>query len=359
MNKKIVRILILLVISAAVLTGCAAGVRAESTPGLTVTDESVYVAYLSKVYQIDPATGMLLSSYPDSSKASLVMYAPPTVFEGGVYFGDLANEFHKVKDGNLNQIQWTFKGAKGWYQARAAMDGNLVIVPNSDRNIYALNSDNGELVWKYGGDFAFITEPLVIGDKVVVSAQDSHIAVLDHSTGEEIYRIETSGAVVSSPLYDPDSGNLFVGSFGKELTSFNLETGEINWIYGEGKGLETIWATPILVGNQLIFNDKSGKIVSLDPVTAQEQWTFDAGGTTIAGLAAINDEGFVVAREDGNIQVYNLDRIPTWTKKVPGNIYNAPIVHGDQIFITVVKADGILYTYSISGQDGWIFTAPK
>jgi|LSQX01.3.fsa_nt_gb outer membrane protein assembly factor BamB len=355
MSKRTIRILILLVIGAIVLTGCAAGVRAESTPGVTVVDEAVYIAYLSKLYKLDRATGALLSSFPEG-RSSVVMYAPPAVSEGGVYFGDLANEFHKVNDSNLNEILWTFDGARGWYQARAGVDGGLVIIPSSDRNVYALEKTTGELIWSYQGEFAFVAEPLIIADKVVVSAQDFHVVVLDLATGEELYRVETKGAVTSSPLYDPQSGNLFVGSFGKEMTSFNLETGEVNWVFGVGRGLATIWATPILVGDQLIFNDKSGKIVSLDPETGQELWTIEAGGTTIAGLAAIDEGGFVVAREDGNIQAYKLDRTSSWTGTVPGNVYTAPIVQGEQIFIPVINADSILYTFNVSGQAGWSFT---
>ena len=355
MNKKIMRILILLVITAVVLTGCAGGVRAESTPGLTVSADHVYIAYMTKVYQLDRLTGNLIGSYPAAPKNTLMMYAPPAVSDGGVFFGDLANEFHKVSEANLNELQWTFTGAKGWFQAKATVNDNLVIVPCNDRNIYALNTDSGEQVWYYEGDFAFIAEPLIIGDKVVVSSQDHHIVVLDLANGNELYRVETQGAVVSSPLYVESTNSVYVGSLGRELTSFDLETGKVNWTFGENRNLATIWGTPILLEDELIFVDKAGKIIALDPESSEQLWMIEAGGSVVAGLAKVEGEGFLVALENGNLQFYGLDHFPKWAATVSGQIYSAPIVEGDLIYIPAVKGDSILYTYNVTGQQGWSY----
>lgn len=359
MNKKIVWTLVLLTIAALILSGCAAGVRAESTPGITVSGDHVYIAYLNRIHQLDRTTGVLVTNYPEKPKASLAMYAPPAVSEGAVYFGDLANQFQKVVDGNLNQVVWTFSGAKGWYQAKAVIDDELVIVPCNDRNIYALNTENGELVWNYQGEFAFIAEPLIVDDKVIVSAQDHHVLVLNRDTGEELYRVAANGAVVSTPLYDETTGAVYFGSFGKELISFDLETGDINWVFGENRDLATIWGSPVLLGEELIFVDRSGKIIALNPANGEEIWTVEAGGSVVAGLAKVDDLGFLVAREDGNLQFYGLDHVTKWTAKIDGKLYSAPIIDGEQIFLAATKADYILYTYNLTGQPGWSFIPSK
>lgn len=358
MNKKAIRLLILLVIAGTILTGCAAGVRAESTPGITVFEDNVYLAYMTNLYQIDRTTGVQMSDAVEKVSANLVMYAPPLVDDGYVYYGDLANKFHKVSADNLRSSSWTFEGAKGWYQGKAAIADDLIIAPSTDRNIYALNKDTGELVWTYSGEFAFISEPLVVGDKIVVSAQDHHVLVLDSKTGEEIHRVEMIGAVLSSPLYDPESGSVFVGSLGPEMISFDLETGVINWTYGEGKALDSIWGTPILNGNELIFVDKSGMIIALDKNSGEELWQNNAGGEVVAGAVLVEGEGFLVALENGTINFYTGDtHAPLRSITVPGNIYSKPIVDGDQIFVPVINADALLYTYSTTGVPGWSFEA--
>jgi len=356
MNKKAIRLLILLVIAGTIMTGCAAGVRAESTPGITVSEDNVYLAYLTNLYQIDRITGAKLSDAVEKVSANLVMYAPPLVDDGYVYYGDLANKFHKVSADNLRGSSWTFDGAKGWYQGKAAIADDLIIAPSTDRNIYALNKDTGELVWTYSGDFAFISEPIVVGDKIVVSAQDHHVLVLDSKTGEEIHRVEMIGAVLSSPLYDPESGSVFVGSLGPEVISFDLETGKVNWIYGEGKTLDSIWGTPIIIGDELIFVDKSGIIIAVDKNSGEELWQNNAGAEVIAGAVLVEGEGFLVAREDGVMNFYSADtHSPVWTITVPGSIYSKPIVDGDQIFVPVINGDALLYTYSTTGVPGWSF----
>ena len=359
MNKKVIKLLVLLVLAGAVLTGCAVGIRAESTPGLTVTDDYVYLSYMNSLFQLDRANGAQLSSFPEKTSANLAMYAPPVVDDGFVYFGDLANDFHKVSEANLKQVVWTFDQAKGWYQAKPASENGLIIVPSTDRNIYAVDKETGTEVWVYRGEYAFITEPLVVDDKVIVSAQDHMVIVLDNSTGKELYRVEMKGAVLATPLYDPGSGSLFVGSLGREMISFDLESGDVNWTYNPAD-LSTIWATPVLLDNQLIFTDKTGKIIALDPETGEDLWQNNAGGTVIAGVALVGDQGFLVAREDGTMSYYSSEsQSGDWTVTVPGNIYSTPIVHGEQIFVPVVKADAFLYTYSITGVPGWSFTPSK
>jgi len=199
----------------------------------------------------------------------------------------------------------------------------------------------------------------VVGDKILVSSQDHHVLVLDAATGKEIYRVEMKGAVLASPLYDAESGSAFIGSLGREMVSFDLATGDVNWTYGTDD-LATIWATPILLDNQLIFTDKNGKIIALDPETGKELWQNNAGGTVIAGATLVGDKGFLVAREDGTISYYSSDtQSGDWTVTVPGNIYSKPIVDGEQIFVPVVKADALIYTYNTAGVPGWSFSPSK
>ena len=357
MNKKILRLLALLVLAGAILTGCAAGIRAESTPGVTVTDDYVYVAYMSNLYQLDRFNGLQVSSFPEKASANLAMYAAPAVEDGFVYIGDLANDFHKLTEGNLTQQVWNFEGARGWYQAKPALSENLVIAPSTDRNIYAIDIATGSQVWVYRGEFAFIAEPVVVEDKLIVSAQDHHVFVLDSKTGEEIYRVETKGAVLAPPLYDPETDMVFFGSLGREMVAFDFRTGEVKWIYGEGTDLETIWATPIMLDNQLVFTDKNGKIIALDPETGAELWQTSAGGTVIAGVTLVEDQGFLVAREDGTMSFYSsATQSGDWTVTVPGKIYRKPVIDGDQIFVSVIDADALIYTYNLTGVPAWSFS---
>lgn len=357
MNKKLIKLLILSGLAVLILSGCAAGVRAESTPGVTVNDSHVYLAYQTSLYQIDKTNGTQVDKFPDKASASLVMYAPPVVEGSDLYFGDLANDFYRVSTEDLNQIKWTFNDAKGWFQAKAALESDVIVAPCTDRNIYALDALTGNLIWTYNGDFAFIAEPIIVDDKVIVSSQEHHVLVLDLNSGEELYRVEMNGALLSAPLYDPETGSAYVGSLGKEMVSFDLETGKKNWSYNEN--IDTVWATPILLDNQLVFTDKTGKIIALEPETGELLWTKDAGGAVIAGLVNVQDKGFLVVREDGSLFFYGLEQSNDWTATIPGNVYTTPVVSGDQIFVPAIKADALLYTFNLSGLPGWTFTPAK
>jgi outer membrane protein assembly factor BamB len=95
---------------------------------------------MQHVYKVDAKIGTELWRFPAAGTVQVVFYAPPLLNEGSVFVGDLANKFHKLDSANGSEI-WNFSEGKGWFQARAAMDGVLVIAPSSDRSVYALNAD--------------------------------------------------------------------------------------------------------------------------------------------------------------------------------------------------------------------------
>lgn len=357
MKKPLVKLVLLFLISAVLLAGCAMGPRAESAPGLSADDNAVYVAYMQHVYKVDAKTGTELWRYPAAGSVQVVLYAPPLLDEGSVFIGDLANTFHKLDAANGSEI-WNFAEGKGWFQAKAATNGSVIIAPSSDRNIYALNAD-GSLKWKFSADFGFIAEPLILADSVIVAGLDHNLYALDLETGEQQWVSVLKGALVAAPAYDPASGSLFVGSLGNELVSIDSKTGKVNWTFGENGEITAIYAAPVLAAESLIFADESGKIFALDPASGAIEWTLDAGGETVAGILPLEDS-FVISLEKGELRAYKLsDRTPLWTRTLDGTLYTTPVISADKIVVAVTKGQTLLQAYDLVGNPVWSFTPAK
>ncbi|MEL7645483.1 MAG: PQQ-binding-like beta-propeller repeat protein [Anaerolineaceae bacterium] len=354
MKKPLVKIILLFLISAALLAGCAMGPRAESAPGLSADEDAVYVSYLQHVYKVDNKAGTELWRYPAAGSAQVVIYAPPLLHEGSVFIGDLANKFHKLDAANGSET-WSFAEGKGWFQAKAATNGDVIVAPSSDRNVYALNPD-GSLKWKYSGEFGFIAEPLILEDSVIVAGLDHNLLSLDLETGEQQWVSVLKGALIAAPAYDPASGSLFVGSLGNEMLSIDSKTGKVNWTFGENGEITPIYAAPVLVGESLLFADESGKVFALNPASGTVEWTLDAGGETVAGILPLEDS-FVIALEKGDLRAYKLaDRTPLWTRTLDGNLYTTPVVSADKIVVAVTKGQALLQAYDLAGNPVWSFT---
>lgn len=333
------------------------GPRAESAPGLSAEENAVYVSYTQHIYKVDSKAGTELWRYPATSSVQVMLYAPALLHESSIFIGDLANKFHRL-DAASGSETWSFTEADGWFQAKAATNGEIIIAPSSDRNVYALNFD-GSLKWKYSGQFAYLAEPIILEDAVIVAGLDQNLVSLDLGTGEQQWATALKGALIAAPAYDPGSGSLFVGSLGNEMLSIDSKTGKINWTFGENDEISSIYATPILVGESLIFGDESGKVFALDPATGSVEWTLDVGGEIVAGILPL-ENSFVIALERGELRAYKLsDRTPLWTRTLDGKLYTTPVVSADKIVVAITKGQSLLQAFDLAGNPVWSFTPAK
>lgn len=358
MNKKILRSLLIVLLAGLLLAGCAMGPRAESTPGISASENQIIVSYMNYVFKLDPSTGKAAWRYPEKSNIKQVFYAPALIDGDSIYVGDFANDFLKLNISGAPTVDWTFTEAKGWYQGKAAKDGDLIIAPNSDRNIYAIN-ENNTLVWTHRNRFAYISEPLIVDNMVIVSSQDHKVVFLNKEDGTTIREVNLNGAVVAPPAYDGVTDSIYVGSLGNEFVRIDRQSGEIVWRYDGGGTLASVWAKALIVDGQVIFNDKTGNVISLSPETGTENWQFNAGGSQLAGLALIEGKGFIVALEDGTVTLYGMDRQAVWSRSVSGSVYNTPVITETLILVGAIKGDNLVYAFDFQGQPVWTFKPEK
>lgn len=358
MNKKYLRSLLIVLLAGLILAGCAMGPRAESTPGISADESQIFVSYMNYVLKLDPVSGKATWRYPEKSNIKQVFYAPALIDGESIYVGDFANDLLKINASGTPTVEWTFTQAKGWYQGKVAKDGSMIIAPNSDRNIYAVD-ENNNLIWTHRNNYAYISEPVVVEDMVIVSSQDHKVIFLNKADGTTIREVNMNGAVIAPPFYDPQTDSVFVGSLAGEFVRINRKSGEIVWRYDEDGALGSVWAEPLMVDGQLIFNDKTGKIISLSPETGKVNWQFNAGGSMPAGLALIEGQGFVTALEDGTVTLYGMNQQAIWSHIISGKVYNTPVVTDTLILIGAIKGDNLVYAYNFQGQPVWTYKPEK
>jgi len=363
MKTRIFKIVLLAVLSMLLLSGCAGGPIAQSTPGLSANDTHVFLSAANKIYKINLENGTEAWRYP-ADNTRMMTYAPVLFDNETFIFGDMYNKLHKLDIENPQQKAWESTDAKGWYQAKVAQSGDIIIAPNTDRNIYAFNAKDGSLLWKHEDNFAFISEPLIIDDTVVISSQNHAILFLDLKTGEEKHeRLAMQGAVMAAPYYLEETGLIYVGSLGNEFIAINAMTLTVEWRYdGSIEKLSGIWAQPIYLQEQVLFNDDKGNIVSVDPLSGKENWVMPEQGNMLAGLAAVDEDRFIVAAEDGSIKIFDTNKKPLLQFNIEkAKIYTTPLVTDKFIIIAPVGAEYNLYAYPLetTGMPQWTFNPAK
>jgi len=171
--------------------------------------------------------------------------------------GDYANtrfsKLDQINAGNVGtlKVAWTFStGVLRGHEGNPLVIGNMMYVhtpfPN---NVYALNLDDGTIVWRYEPKqdptvipvmcCDTVNRGLAYGDgKIILNQADTNLVALDAKTGKEIWKtangnpkIGETGTIAPIVIKDKVMVGISGGEFGVRchLTSYDLATGKRVW----------------------------------------------------------------------------------------------------------------------------------
>jgi outer membrane protein assembly factor BamB len=158
-------------------------------------------------------------------KAGAQIVSQPTIVKGTAYFGCLDGKIYAVDANNGNE-KWTFKTEYQVASSVAVVNGKLYTGAD-DGNIYCLDATTGNQLWKtYAGGVTknllgsgtylniappVRSSPMVVGDRVYVGALDGNLYCLNTNNGNEIWKFSTQGPILATPtivdnkIYFPSS----------------------------------------------------------------------------------------------------------------------------------------------------------
>ena len=163
-----------------------------------------------------------------------------------------------------------------------------VIFPGGDGIIYALNAENGELIWQFdcnpedaewilggrGTRNNILSTPVIYNNRVYIGVgQDpehgeapGHFYAIDatgngditnthvvwHRGGEDFYRTMSTAAI--------SDGVLYISSLSGFLHALDPETGEEFWTYDT---FAAVWGSPFVADGKVFLGDEDGDVVIL------------------------------------------------------------------------------------------------
>jgi outer membrane protein assembly factor BamB len=232
------------------------------------------------------------------------MRGSPTVRGGRVFTVTVDNQTHALaaEDGSL---LWTHAGipeAAGLLAGKSpAVDGNMVVVPYSSGELFALRVENGTMIWQDSLSSVRRTEhvgalldirgrPAIDRGRVYAISNADMLVCLDQRNGRRIWEKEIGG--VQSPWIAGDY--LYVLTNNSEVLALEAKTGRIVWVtemqqWEDPKDREgrIVWAGPVLASDRLIVAASDGKLVSLSPYTGDMLgWEEAPAGISIAPVIA-------------------------------------------------------------------------
>jgi len=210
-----------------------------------------------------------------------------------------------------------------------ASNDNVLIVVDNISNYYALNINNGKLIWIKGNPSPFNSQVKIFKDKFFAVDFENILRCFSIKTGEEIWSYKTDQTLIKSQqklsltINKKDKNIYFLNSLG-DLTSIDMETGNLNWqtptkstdIYESSFMLNN--SEIINANNSIYFSNNENEFFSIDVKTGVVKWKQNINSNlrpTFSDnlLFTITIEGYLTILDprNGNIlrMTYILDKI--------------------------------------------------
>ncbi len=254
----------------------------------------------AQVVALDAKTGAVLWRQSLSGP----MRGAPTVRAGRVFVVTVDNQTHclAAEDG---AVLWTHQGISEGASllggSSPAVDGNVVVVPYSSGELFALRIDNGSVLWqdqlttvRRTDNVATLSDirgrPIIDRGRVYAVGHADLLVAIDLRNGRRLWEREIGS--IQSPWVAGDY--LFLVSNGNEAMALEAKTGKIQWITQlrvwedeEDREGRIVWAGPVLASDRLIVGSSDGYLVSLSPYTGDVLGKLSiSDGVTIAPAVA-------------------------------------------------------------------------
>jgi len=247
--------------------------------GLAYDNGKLYASIPSaEVVSLDAQTGEIKGRHPISAPSR----AAPTVYNGKIYVTTINNQLDVI-DSKTGQTLWTHSGmieSAGLLGAASpAIYGDVVVVPYSSGEVYALRAENGYPLWAESlssishhdpvSTLAHIkARPIIEKGRVFLISYGGTMSALNARNGNVLWSQEIGGT--RSPAVGQDV--LFMITNANQLIAISQRDGQVLWIKELPKFMNPekakdriLWAGPILSEHHLIISGSNGTALLVSP----------------------------------------------------------------------------------------------
>lgn len=281
------------------------------------------------LYALQKHTGQLLWKFDLGDGAltrNLPSNDPPGDFDWGksspvvrgkhLYVGSATGSVYALDTRN-GSVLWRFQ-ATDRVRGAPTVAGNLVYISSWDKHVYALRRDSGHLQWKQAVGDRIVSTPAVIDGRLIVGARDAMLHAWQAKTGEYAWTYtHKDGSWVESSAVAGDGKTFFIGSSdGRKLSKFSSATGAEIWSFAT---TGWTWGTPVVAngrvyvgstGTTQAWQPLKGGFFAIDARTGKELWRYEDFPTTgyvdggVNSAPAVAFGRVLVGAVDGNLYVF-------------------------------------------------------
>jgi outer membrane protein assembly factor BamB len=223
-----------------------------------------------------------------------------------------------------------------------AVSGSIVYVGSLDGYLYALNANNGKIVWAFKTEGPIESSPAVVDDAVYFTSQEPTTGTLyklDANTGTVIwdlpipYQISFTGGTVMLGSPSVAAGIVFASSNWGDYYAVNDSTGKIVWTFSDPSSIDFIVSSPIYVNGDVFVIDKFN-IACLNAVNGHTLWSAYTGDELYISPSYSDGKIYVVTSQR---DIFVLDSTINGTKidtaTTPSSSWSSPTIANGRLYI--------------------------
>jgi glucose dehydrogenase len=181
---------------------------------------------------------------------------------------------------------------------------------------------------------------------------DHHLYALDSENGDLLWKSDDlGGALAASPEFGAD-GAIFVGTSGNQILALDAETGQTRWAY-DSEGW--IWSGAALEQGTLYFGDLDGYLYAIDAETGSEMWKIKSTGAIVNKPLVMNGRIYYTT-ETPTFFAVDLEGAPVWQRDATAKVYSPITAIGETLIVASTDLKNPINAYNENGDQKWSFT---
>jgi outer membrane protein assembly factor BamB len=338
---------------------------------------------LKWVYSLAPVTAPSSGLSCGQTSIPTAIYGTPVVDEDMVYVGTYSGQVLALnmlaRSQNLTFPQQRY-GEWEWncpidnaksnaIVADLLLSGDTIYVSSSNGRVYSLDKEFGDLNWesevldkKYG---KLWTSPAIADNALYISTYDGHIYALSSEAGNLLdWSFKSEAGFASSPVIYEDA--IFLGSFDRYFYAVKIGSDVPMWKFPEEKPAGNwFWASPVISGDIVYAGCLDGLVYAIEAETGKNLWQFDAGSPIFASPVLMNNE-LIIADESGTVYVFDLDTelvdeaVPLKTISIDAPVRSSfcaqeglVYIRGEdeQLYVVDIDAGGVVWSLNLAVEE--------
>lgn len=181
------------------------------------------------------------------------------------------NRFHVI-NAETGQELWVFPLETGVISDLIFYNGILYLVSlsNSGNYICAVDTQTRQQKWRSQYEFSIDTSILMVDNLLFFGSKNGNFYALNPDNGEVVWQLETTrNMTVTSPAFE--NGIIYFGSKNHHLYAVNAQTGEPKWKTEIG-ALELPFSCPIIADGIIYIETKNSIFHAVNAETGEEIW---------------------------------------------------------------------------------------